>query len=68
MAKFLILIGIILIIIGGIMYFAPNIFSWFGKMPGDIRIKTAKTQIFFPIVSMIILSIIFTIIINLFKK
>ncbi|MFZ8934396.1 MAG: DUF2905 family protein, partial [Bacteriovoracaceae bacterium] len=40
----------------------------FGKLPGDISIKTKNISFYFPIVSSIIISIIITIILNLFNK
>jgi hypothetical protein len=37
-------------------------------MPGDVRIETERSKIFIPIVSMILLSIIITILVNLFRR
>ncbi|MGZ8215202.1 MAG: DUF2905 family protein, partial [Methylosarcina sp.] len=41
-------IGIILIIIGLILTYAPGLLSWFGRLPGDIRIGNGKTVIYIP--------------------
>lgn len=60
--------GITLIIIGAVMQVAPGLFSWFGRLPGDIRIETANSRIHIPITSMVILSILLTVLINLLKK
>lgn len=68
MARWLIIAGIILIAAGLIFHFAPWLISWFGKLPGDIRIETGRSKIFIPVVSMILLSIIITILINLFRR
>ena len=68
MARWLIITGIILIVIGLVYHFAPWLLNWFGKLPGDIRIETEHSKIFIPIVSMILLSIIITILINLFRR
>ncbi|HNQ19401.1 MAG TPA: DUF2905 domain-containing protein [Smithellaceae bacterium] len=68
MARWLIIAGIILIVSGLIYQFAPWLINWFGKLPGDIRIETVRSKIFIPIVSMILLSIIITILINLFRR
>jgi membrane protein implicated in regulation of membrane protease activity len=32
-------------------------FSWFGRLPGDVRIETDKTRVYFPITSMLIVSV-----------
>ncbi|MBN2424896.1 MAG: DUF2905 domain-containing protein [Calditrichaceae bacterium] len=68
MARWMIIAGLILIVIGAILHFAPWLISWSGKLPGDIRIQSGKTTIFIPITSMIIVSIVLTILINLFKR
>jgi len=68
MARWLIIAGIILTATGLVFHFAPWLISWFGKLPGDIRIETVRSKIFIPIVSMILLSIIITILINLFRR
>ncbi len=56
--KIIIFIGFIIIILGLIINFTGNIFSWFGNLPGDIHIKKKNMRIFFPITSLIIISLI----------
>ena len=68
MAKILIVIGILLVVIGVIWLLFPNAFSWIGNMPGDIKHTSGNTQIYFPVVTMIIISIIATILLNLFNR
>ena len=70
MAKIFIGIGILFLIIGLIYLFFPNAFSWFGRMPGDVnyRSQDGSFSFHFPIVTMIIVSIILTIILNLFNR
>ena len=69
--KIFIVSGIILIVVGIIIVFAenkPGIINWFGSLPGDIRISKKNMRIYFPIVSMLLISLILTIILNLFRK
>ncbi|MXS86131.1 DUF2905 domain-containing protein [Nitrosomonas sp. HPC101] len=68
MVRWLMLAGIILLVIGAVLHLAPGLFSWFGKLPGDIHIETRHSKVFIPITSMLIVSIILSVIINLFKK
>jgi hypothetical protein len=68
MGKWIIIAGIVLIIIGVSIHYAPWLLNWFGRLPGDIRIENERNKIFIPITSMIIISILLTILINLFKK
>lgn len=67
MARWFIVAGILLIVVGALLYVAPWLFSWFGKLPGDIRIEQENSKVFIPITSMIIISIILTIVINIIR-
>ena len=66
--KLLAIIGVILVVLGLTINYAPWLISWFGKLPGDIRIEDEKKLVFIPITSMIVVSIILTLIINLFFR
>ena len=66
-SKFLIYLGLIIAFLGFIFTFFNINLSWFGKLPGDIRIEKENSRIFFPITSMIILSIVINILIYLIK-
>ena len=68
MARWIIITGLILIVVGIILHFAPWLLKWFGRLPGDIRIETDRYRIFIPIVSMVLISIILTLIINILKR
>jgi hypothetical protein len=68
MAKILIVTGVLLIIAGLVLGYAPWAFGWFGKLPGDIRIERANGVFFFPITSMLIISIVLSLILSLFLK
>jgi len=66
--KLLAVIGVILMIVGLVINYAPWLVSWFGKLPGDIRIEDEKRFVFIPLTSMIVVSLILTLIINLFFR
>jgi magnesium-transporting ATPase (P-type) len=68
LGKILIAIGIILVIMGLIIWLAGNKMHWIGNLPGDIRIEKENLRFYFPITTMIILSVIFTLIIWIYKK
>ncbi len=68
MARIIILAGILLVIIGAILHFAPGLLSWFGRLPGDIRYESGNTRVFIPLASMILISIILTILINVLRR
>lgn len=68
MPRILIIIGFLCIAIGLIWSYAPWTLNWFGKLPGDINIQSERSQVFIPITSMIIISVVVSLLINLFRK
>ena len=50
----LILAGIALVGIGALV--SIGAFSWFGRLPGDIRIERPNTRVYVPIVSSLVVS------------
>ena len=65
MQKILIIIGIILLIIGLLYPYTKKLAL--GQLPGDILFKTGNSTFFFPVMTCLIISIILTIIFNLFR-
>lgn len=65
--KIIIYIGLILIILGGIMHFTGGAFSWFGRLPGDIRIEKENFRFYFPITTMLLISIVLNIVIRIVR-
>ncbi|HQF71942.1 MAG TPA: DUF2905 domain-containing protein [Promineifilum sp.] len=43
-------------------------FPWLGRLPGDIRIEGEHTRVFIPITTMILLSVIGTIVLNVLVR
>ena len=68
MAKWLMIVGAALLVVGALIQYAPWTVNWFGKLPGDIRIQTGQGKIFIPITSMVIISIVLTVLVNLFRR
>ncbi len=70
MAKLLILLGAVLLILGVVLSLFPNALSWFGKLPGDISHRSAdgSVRIYFPIVTMIVISLVLSILLNVFLR
>lgn len=66
--KYIIVIGAIIILIGIIIYFFADKLHWLGRLPGDIRYENGNTRIYFPVVTMILLSLLLNLIIYLVKK
>ncbi len=67
-ARYLIIGGIILILIGGGVYLAAKFGIPLGRLPGDIRIERANGSFYFPIVTSILLSVALTVILNIILR
>jgi hypothetical protein len=59
-------LGVALILIG--LLFWSGGLSWFGRLPGDIRIERGNFSFYFPIVTCIVVSVILTLIFSLFRR
>jgi hypothetical protein len=66
LGRILLVIGLVLVVIGGLA--AMGVRLPFGRLPGDIAITGEHGGIYIPIASMIVLSIILTILANLFLR
>ena len=66
LAKMIIGIGIFLLIVGGLMLLLGKV--GFGKLPGDIYIKKDNFTFYFPLVSGLLISLVLTVIANLFFR
>jgi uncharacterized membrane protein len=62
----LIMLGVALVVIGLLVGWGG--LGWFGRLPGDIRIERETVRVYIPIVSMIVISVILTLIFNLFRR
>ncbi len=67
-ARYLMLGGIILFLIGGGMYLAVKFGIPLGRLPGDIRIEGENGSFYFPVVSSILVSVVLTIALNIIMK
>ena len=66
--KWIIGIGVIIILVGIIIYFFHDKLNWIGRLPGDIRIEKENFRFYFPIITMILFSLFGTLIIWLIRK
>jgi len=63
----LIFFGVVLIVIGSLFFMLGKI-PWFGRLPGDIIIRREGLVVYFPLVTMIILSILLTLLFNIIAR
>lgn len=67
LGKILIITGALIFILGVIMLFSDRL-PFLGKLPGDISFKSGSMKIYIPLTSSIIISIILTVLLNLFGR
>lgn len=67
-ARYLMIGGVILFLIGGGAYLAAKFDLPLGRLPGDIRIEGENGSFYFPITTSILVSVILTVILNLIGK
>ncbi|MEJ6952258.1 DUF2905 domain-containing protein [Natronospora cellulosivora (SeqCode)] len=67
LGRTIIYLGLFLLILGGLIYYFGGLFAWFGRLPGDIRIERENFRLYFPITSMIIITIVLNFLIRIVR-
>ena len=67
LGKSLILFGILLVILGVIFSVGVKI-PWLGQLPGDIYIRRDNASFYFPLTTCVLLSLILTLVLYLFRR
>jgi len=62
----LVMAGLAIIVIGLLVWWGG--FGWFGRLPGDIRIERESVRVYIPLVSMLVISIALTLLLNLIRR
>ncbi len=57
MGKLLVIAGVVVVVIGLVTWLAGDKLIWFGNLPGDIRIQKKNVTFYFPVVSMVLISV-----------
>lgn len=67
LGKTLIVLGLVIALIGVVLNFAGRI-PWLGRLPGDIYVKRENFTFYFPLATSILISIILSFILWLFRR
>ena len=68
LGKVLIISGIVILTVGVFLVFFSDKIKWFGNLPLDFSYKSDSTRFYAPIGSMILLSVILSIVANIFYR
>lgn len=66
--RWLIALGVLLILLGLVWLYAPRLLAWFGHLPGDIRIEREGFRFYFPLTSTLLLSLALSLVFNLLAR
>jgi hypothetical protein len=64
--RLLLVIGLVLVVVGGLA--ALGVRLPFGRLPGDISIQGERGGIFIPLGTMVVVSLVLTLLVNLFLR
>jgi hypothetical protein len=59
-------IGVVAIIAGALAM--TGALSWFGRLPGDIRIENGSTRVYVPIVTMLVVSVVLSLVMAIIRR
>jgi hypothetical protein len=65
--RVLLIFGLVLAVVGLVLIFADRI-PFLGRLPGDILIKRRNFTVYFPLATMVLLSVVITLVLNLIFK
>jgi hypothetical protein len=62
----IIIAGLVVVLIGVAVW--AGALSWFGRLPGDIRMERESVRVYFPLVSMLVLSAVISVLLYLINR
>ncbi|KUM39299.1 DUF2905 family protein [Pseudarthrobacter oxydans] len=62
----LVVVGVLVVLVGVLAW--NGWLSWFGHLPGDVRIDSGNVRVYFPWVSMIVVSVVVSLLIALIRQ
>jgi hypothetical protein len=65
--RWLVVLGLVVAAIGVVLLFADRL-PWLGRLPGDVRIERDNVRFYFPLATSLLISVILTILLNLFRR
>jgi hypothetical protein len=63
--KLIVIVGVVLIVLGGLIWLLSKSGLPLGQLPGDIQVRREGWSCYFPIVTMILVSLLLTLVLNI---
>ena len=67
-ARWIILLGLIIVVVGALLWTAGRLNLPLGKLPGDFQFQTKNISCVFPLATSIIISILLTLLLNIILR
>ena len=67
LGRSIVVFGLVIAAVGGLMMLLPRM-PWLGHLPGDVQVDRPGFSVHFPIVTCLLVSVVATIILNLFFR
>ncbi len=65
--RLLILLGVVFLVLGLLLTLAGKV-PWLGRLPGDLYYEGERVRIYFPLMTSLILSLLLTLLLHLFRR
>ena len=62
----LMVVGVVIVVVGFLL--SRGWLGWFGRLPGDIRLVSDSTRVYIPLTSMLVVSLLLTLILNVLRR
>jgi hypothetical protein len=61
-----VVVGVSIVVVGLLAW--SGLLSWFGRLPGDIRIERPNTRLYIPLVSMLLVSVVLSLLLAVLRR
>ena len=65
--KWVLVAGALIMVAGAVIYFFHDKLHWLGNLPGDIRVEKENFRFYFPITTMLLVSLLINLIVRIFR-
>ncbi len=66
LGRVILVMGLVLVVVGLLLMFGGKV-PWLGGLPGDITIQRGNFRFYFPLVTCLLLSLLMTLLLRLFR-
>jgi hypothetical protein len=67
LGRFLVVVGLVIVLAGVALLVLPRL-PWLGRLPGDIVVRRDHVTFYFPLATSILLSVVLTILLSLWRR